>query len=98
MRPVLSSLYTGIVQSIRNSGHTYIVILDADKGIKTRNRRFLRPLKVDPEAEAMEHIPDEQDAPAAPAAPATSKKTKKKKQDQLQLHYFECCIDTSCKS
>jgi hypothetical protein len=73
---------TGIVQSIRNSGRTYIVILDADKGIKTRNRRFLRPVKVDTEAKAMEHIPDEEDAPAAPAAPATSKKTKKKKQDQ----------------
>jgi hypothetical protein len=71
---------TGIVQSIRNSGRTYIVILDADKGIKTRNRRFLRPVKVDPEA--MEHIPDKEEAPAAPAAPATSKKTKKKKQDQ----------------
>jgi hypothetical protein len=40
---------TCIVQSIRNSGRTYIVILDADKGIKTRNRRFLRPVKVDPE-------------------------------------------------
>jgi hypothetical protein len=73
---------TGIVQSIRNSGRTYIVILDADNGIKTRNRRFLRPVKVDPEAEAMEHIPDEEDTPAAPVAPATSKKTKKKKQDQ----------------
>jgi hypothetical protein len=73
---------TGIVQSIRNSGRTYIVILDADKGIKTRNRRFLRPVKVDPEAEATEHIPDEEDAPAAPAAPSPSKKTKKKKQNQ----------------
>jgi hypothetical protein len=71
---------TGIVQSIRNSGRTYIVILDADKGIKTRNRRFLRPVKVDPEA--TEHIPDEEDAPAAPAAPSPSKKTKKKKQNQ----------------
>jgi hypothetical protein len=39
-------------------------------------------VKLDPEAEAMEHIPDEEDAPAAPAAPATSKKSKKKKQDQ----------------
>jgi hypothetical protein len=73
---------TGIIQSIRNSGRTYIVILDADKGIKTRNRRFLRPVKVDPEAEAMEHIPDEEDAPAAPAAPSPSKNTKKKKQNQ----------------